>query len=263
MDLQLTGKRALVTGSSSGIGASIARVLAREGASVVVHGRNAERTQRVADDITHAGGEAIIALGDLGRDEDATRIVKTAADALGGIDILINNAGSFPFSDWKSASAQQWVELYNQNVGSLVRLVVPLVSSMREQGWGRVINIATTGAINPPPFVPAYAASKGAVLTLTVSLSKELAKTGITVNTVSPGPIETEGVDIMMQAMGAADKDAARQKYREMWQSVLTVNRLGQPGDVAHAVAFLASPLADFITGANLRVDGGHVPTVN
>src|SRR4051812_49849169 len=123
MDLQLKGKRAVVTGSSSGIGEAIAKSLAAEGAAVVVHGRRESEAKRVAATIAAAGGKAVVALGDLGTDAGADRVAKVVNEALGGVDILVNNAGAFPQRPWLESTAAEWNDLYNQNVGSMVRLV--------------------------------------------------------------------------------------------------------------------------------------------
>ncbi len=268
MDLRLNGKTALVSGSSSGIGASIAKTLAQEGAQVLVHGRNQERVDKVVEEIKANGGTAFAALGDLTSDEGAASVVQAAMDRWGGVDILINNAAAFPLHDWKHSAASQWNDIYNANVGSVVRLTVPLIEPMRARAWGRIIQISSSGAINAPPFVPGYMASKGAMLSLTVSLSKELAKTGITVNTISPGPVETEGTENTMyemaraQGRGQINREQAMEMFKGMAES-LPVSRLGRPEEIGSLAAYLASPLSDFITGANFRVDGGYVPSTN
>ena len=140
MDLQLSGKRAVVTGSSSGIGEAIAKMLAAEGAAVVVHGRREAEANRVAAEIADAGGKAVVALGDLGSDAGADAVVKAVNDAFGGADILVNNAGAFPQGPWLESKASEWNELYNQNVGSMVRIVT-LLAVPGTAGWGRVIAI--------------------------------------------------------------------------------------------------------------------------
>ncbi len=268
MDLRLNGKTALVSGSSSGIGANIAKTLAQEGAHVLVHGRNEERVNKVVEEITVSGGTAFAVIGDLSDDQGAASVVQAVMDRWGGVDILVNNAAAFPLHDWKHSAANQWNDIYNANVGSVVRLAVPLIEPMRARGWGRIIQISSSGAINAMSFVPGYMASKGAMLSLTVSLSKELAKTGITVNTISPGPVETEGAENMMYEMARAQGkgDITREQAMEMFGGMaasLLTNRIGKPEDIGSLAAFLASPLTDFITGANFRVDGGHVPTTN
>lgn len=267
MDLQLEGKRALVTGSSSGIGEGIAKALAREGVTVVVHGRREQAAARVAQEITVNGGKAVVALGDLSQDDDARRVAEQSLSTLGGIDILINNSGAFPAHGWMDATASQWVELYNTNVGSMVRLIQLLVPQMKELRWGRIIQIASTGAVNPGAGMPDYAATKAANITMTVSLSKELANTGITVNTISPGPIYTGGFDVLARELAKSngwettDIEEIKQRLLDVWK--LPVGKFGTPEDVANLVTFVASPLAGFIDGANLRVDGGFAPTTN
>ena len=149
MDLQLNGKRALVTGSSSGIGEAIAKVLAKEGAAVVVHGRQEKEADRVAQEIVSSGGKAVVVLGDLSDDQAAAQVAEKALSAFGGIDILVNNAGAFPPGDWSNDKAAQWVNLYNQNVGSMVRMIQHLVPPMKQRGWGRVVNLASTVAAMP------------------------------------------------------------------------------------------------------------------
>jgi NAD(P)-dependent dehydrogenase (short-subunit alcohol dehydrogenase family) len=269
LDLNLSDKRALVTGSSSGIGESIARALAREGAAVVVHGRNAERAQRVAKEINGQGGKAAVVLGDLARQEDAQRVASHALEALGGIDILVNNAGGADggMKSWFERPADQWEETFEQNVFSAVRLILLLVPWMKKGGWGRVIQISSTVATQPFPFGPDYAAAKAAMVNTTVSLAKDLAGMGITVNTVSPGPILTPAAERVF-------RDVAKQQgWGEDWPEIERqgvkhlvpnpVGRIGRVEEVAAAVAFLASPLASFINGANLRVDGGYVTSIN
>src|SRR5438045_62151 len=149
MNLQLQGKRALVTGSSAGIGEATAKTLAREGAFVVVHGRREAEVCRVVGEIETAGGKAFAAIGDLGTDEGAKRVAEATLRAIGGVDILVNNAGAFPARPWLETTAADWVSLYDQNVGSMVRITNHLIPGMKERGWGRVIAIASAVATMP------------------------------------------------------------------------------------------------------------------
>jgi 3-oxoacyl-[acyl-carrier protein] reductase len=268
MDLQLRGKRAVVTGSSSGIGEAIAKSLAAEGVAVLVHGRREAQANRVADEIAAAGGQVVVAIGDLSSDAGADAVAKVAKDALGGADILVNNAGAFPHSPWLDSTAADWVNLYNQNVGSMVRLITRLVPGMKDRGWGRVISLASVVASMPFPEGAAYAATKSANANLAVSLAKALTGTGITSNAVSPGMIVTPGVEDMLREMAPKfglppDDLAALEEFAVKNMVRCPCERLGRPEDIAAAVTFLASPLAGYINGANLRVDGGTIPTVN
>lgn len=171
-------------------------------------------------------------------------------------------------SPWFEAPAADWVNVYNQNVGSMVRLINRLVPGMKQRGWGRVISLASVVATMPFPEGCAYAATKSACLNLAVSLAKGLAGTGITSNAVSPGMIVTPGVEEMLKKMAPkfdlpADDLPALEQFALKNMVPNPSARLGRPEDIAAAVTFLASPLAGYINGANLRVDGGTAPTVN
>ncbi len=264
MQLQLEGKRALVTGSSSGIGEAIAKTLAREGVRVVVHGRNERRATRVAAEIKGQGGAAVVALGDLSLDEGARGVAEAALSALGGIDILVNNAGvGGRHRSWLETPAIEWAQLINHDVLSMVRLVRDLSPHMCQQGWGRIIQVASSAAMQPLGEAPDYSAAKAATVNLTVSLSKALASSGVTANTISPGGIRTAGFERVW-------REIARQRgwgddWAEIEQRIVAdvlsnpTGRLGRVEEVASLVAFVASPLGGYINGANLRVDGGYV----
>lgn len=269
MNLELAGKRAVITGSSSGIGAQIARTLAREGAEVVIHGRNRNRTESVQKEIQDLGGKAHVVTGDLSLDADAIRIMTEAVRAMGGLDIVVNNAGGtdgVPAS-WDVATMDGWLRNFQQNFFSSVRVTRAALPILKSNGWGRIIQIATGWAMQPAPVAVDYAAAKAAIVNTTVSLAKGLAGTNVTVNTVSPGPILTPALERAARAV------AADQGWGEEWAEIEAkfvqhvvpnpAGRVGRVEDIANTVAFLASPLAGYINGANVRVDSGYVSASN
>ena len=270
MDLQLTGKRALVTGSSIGIGEEIARVLAAEGATVAVHGRDHDRAARVAAGITQAGGKAVVVTGDLTDDAEVERLHTAVIGALGGIDILVNNAGgSGEKNRWEETPVEAWADAFDRNVLAAVRLTNRLLPDMRAARWGRIVNISSMAGTLPPPTGPDYSACKAAINNMTLSLAKSAAADGITVNAVSPGTVFTPKLEAAFRDLavrnGWAERDAA-------WPAVehavlphvasVPIGRVGTAGDIANAVVFLCSPLAGYITGVDLRIDGGMMPAI-
>ena len=269
MDLQLKGKVAFITGSSSGIGASIARTLAHEGATVIVHGRNAERTKQVADEINEQGGKAFAVIGSLSEEVSAKTVVEEALKAAGRIDILVNNAGGTDAAPitWENGSMADWHEKFEQNFFSAIRVIRAILPQMKDLGWGRIVQISTGLATQPGAFMVDYAAAKAAMNNTTVSLAREFARFGITINTVSPGPIVTPAFERVVRGTAEAngwggDWDEIEKRFSQ--EVVPTpVGRVGRVEEIANAVAFLASPLAGFINGANLRIDGGYVTAVN
>lgn len=270
MDLGIQGKRALVTGSTSGIGAATAKLLASEGAHVVVHGRNAERAAIVKAEIEAAGGAAALALGDLGKDDSAGDALKAALAAFGGIDILVNNLGHYePFAPvWTDATPAEWAITYESNVIAAVRAIQAVLPGMKEVGWGRVINIASGAYSLPPPEFPTYGPSKAALVNLSVSLARAVPLTGITVNTVSPGNVLTEAMKRNLPQIGEAAgwpetdiSDIEKRFVSEKWPS--PVGRMGRTEEIAALIAFLASTHSGYITGANYRIDGGSNATLN
>lgn len=265
MDLQLHDRTALVTGSSKGIGKAIAMALAREGASVIVHGRDRVHADRAVNAITEAGGRAFAVLGDLTQDDAVERLIGEAEDRVGAIHILVNNAGgSGPKNDWQGTSAGVWASAYDRNVLAAVRVSMRLLPAMRQARWGRVINISSGAATMPPATGPDYSAAKAAINAMTASMAKAVAVDGVTVNAISPGTIKSarleEGFRMAAEARGIAAKDAP---WVEIERGVLPLfaavplGRVGELEELADAVAFLASPLAAYITGTNLHVDGG------
>ncbi|MGO4754556.1 SDR family NAD(P)-dependent oxidoreductase, partial [Streptomyces sp. 2MCAF27] len=203
MDLGLAGRRALVTASSGGIGATVARMLVGEGCAVLVHGRDPGRTGEVAQGLRDVGGTVEVVLGDLTDDEAAGKVAEQAR--AWRVDVLVNNAGPFVEHDWETAEPGAWLEAVNGNVLTAVRMIRALVPPMRERGWGRVINVGSRAATTPLPNMVEYSAAKAAVVNMTTSLARHLAGSGITANTVSPGVIVTEGMRRMFEE-GAVER---------------------------------------------------------
>ncbi|WP_370970891.1 SDR family NAD(P)-dependent oxidoreductase [Amycolatopsis sp. cg9] len=248
-----------MTGSSAGLGEAIARLLAAEGAAVVVHGRDAARTGKVAAEIGAAG----VALGDLSTDAGADAV----AEAAGEVDVLVNNAGAYDHLSWTAATPDAWSAMYQANVVSAVRMVHRFVPGMRSRGWGRVIQIGGGLAIQPMATQPHYTATLAARHNLAVSLARELAGTGVTSNVVSPGAILVDSVRELLTGIapdhgwGTEWADIERAAARDLVPN--DAGRLGRPEEIAAAVGYLVSPAADYVSGATIRVDGGTVRSVH
>lgn len=267
MDLQLKGRRALVTGSSSGIGKAVASMLAAEGAAVVVHGRNRERAEAVAAEINAAG----VAIGDLSTDAGAAAVHEEARKALGGnIEILVNNAGGSSTGNTTKSpieiSVEDYVSNYHANALAAVRLCRHAVPDMVAAQFGRVINVSSAVAVQPNNLGADYSSAKAALNNFTTSLAGSLKGVGVTVNTVTPGIIMVDG----MIAWGRKKYDDPTLSIEEITQRMAAekvfdlppAGRLGRPEDLAMVICMLSSPLSGFVTGSNYRVDGGQIRTV-
>ena len=266
MDLGLSGKRALVTGSNRGTGAVIAKGLAREGAVVLVHGNVEGDQERIAAEINGNGGRAHVVTGDITKDEGAASVVHLTQGLVGGLDVLVNNFGQATGGSWDDPTSDGFIRSYEVNTLSAVRMIHAFVPGMRERRSGRVIQISTIGTTRPGARMPEYYAAKGALATLTVSLSKELAGSGVTVNTVSPGLIRTVEMEGYLRHLGE------KHGWGDSWEDIeakgvqkltgVRVGRMARPEEVADLVAFLASERAAYMTGGNYRVDGGATDAI-
>ncbi|MBI2178274.1 MAG: SDR family oxidoreductase [Candidatus Tectomicrobia bacterium] len=257
MDLSLKGKRALVTGSSEGIGRAIAQGLAAEGAEVAICARRPGPLRQAAERIQAETGAKVHSFGaDLSRTEDCDRVVRQAAEAMGGLEILVNNVGQIKLAGIAEISDADWQKEIDRNVMSAVRCARAAWPYLMRRG-GRVINI--TGLAGKQVHLPgdmATSLTKAALNSFTKTLAHEGGKHGILVNNVCPGPILTEGMPERLGWIAGRLKisveDARRNRER-----VSVLGRLGTPEEVANVAVFLASERASFVTGVTVEVDGG------
>ncbi len=254
--IDLSGKVAIVTGGTRGIGAAIVQMCAGLGAEVVFTGRDHEAGASVLADVTAAGGRARFQQGDVKAPGFPDRLLDNIAGHEGHIDVLVNNAGILSRGDVTACTDAEWESVMETNVTALFRLCRAVVPVMRRQFQetgrrGAIVNIASDWAVVAAVNAIAYGASKGAVAQLTRSMATDHAKDGIRVNAVCPGDTET---DMLLSERGNMRRE---QMLAELGKSI-PLGRVGQPAEIAAAVAFLASDAAGFITGIMLPVDGGH-----
>ena len=245
---KLKDKVAVVTGASKGIGASIARHLAAEGAAVVVNYASSRAgADRVVAEISRAGGRAIAVQADLARPADITRLFSETRAAFGRLDILVNNAGVYEFQPIEDVTEEHFHRQFDVNVLGLLLASKEAVKHFGAEG-GSIVNISSTASRVMPPNTAVYTATKAAVDAITGVLAKELGPRGIRVNAVNPGMVETEGV----HAAGIDESD-----FRKQVEAQTPLGRIGQPEDITGAAVFLAFPSSAWITGETFVIAGG------
>ncbi|MCW1917996.1 3-oxoacyl-ACP reductase FabG [Rhodobacter sp. KR11] len=238
----LTGKTALITGASGGIGAEIARALHKAGAKVALSGTRVEPLEALAAEL---GAGAFVCPANLGDAASVEALPKTASEAMGGLDILVNNAGVTKDNLFMRMSDEEWAQVIDVNLTSTFRLCRAVLRPMMKARWGRIVNISSVVGATGNPGQGNYAASKAGMVGMSKSLAAEVASRNITVNCVAPGFIAT----------AMTDKLNDEQKGRILTQ--IPAGRMGSPEDIAAAVLYLASPQAGYVTGATLHVNGG------
>jgi NAD(P)-dependent dehydrogenase (short-subunit alcohol dehydrogenase family) len=263
MQIDLNGKRAIVTGSTAGIGFAIARGLAESGAAVVINGRSeksvAAAKESLAQTLPKANVDAIAA--DLGTAEGVAAFVKRAGDA----DILINNLGIYEPKPFVDITDAEWHRYFDINVMSGVRLARHYLPAMVKRDWGRIVFISSESGLNIPVEMIHYGMTKTAQLAISRGLAESVAGTGVTVNAVLPGPTRSEGVADFLAKLTKGEglsQEAAEKKLIAEGRPTSIIRRLATPEEVANMVVYVSSPLASATTGAALRVDGGVVRSI-
>jgi NAD(P)-dependent dehydrogenase (short-subunit alcohol dehydrogenase family) len=262
MNLQLDGKRALVSGSTAGIGFAIAEVLAREGASVILNGRTQEAVDAAR---SRLGGATRPGVDGFAGDLSTATVADSLAQAFPDVDILVNNLGIFEPKPYEDIPDEDWRRFFEVNVLSGVRLARLYLPRMRRLDWGRIIFISSESAIHIPAEGIHYGMTKTAQLAVSRGLAEAVAGTGITVNSVLPGPTRSRGLGDFVEALardaGKSFAEFEADFFQKMRPTSL-IKRFATPAEVATLVAYVASPLASATTGAALRVDGGVVRSV-
>ena len=261
MQIDLSGLRALVTGSTKGIGFAVARKLAESGAEVVVNGRKAADVEAAIAKIRAAVTDAKLlpAAGDAATASGCAAIIKAA----GEIDILVNNVGIFEIKDAFAIPDEDWQRMFETNVLSGVRFTRHYGPRMRDKGFGRIVFISSESGVQIPTEMIHYGFSKSADLALMRGFAQALAATGVTVNAVLPGPTLTEGVNAMFRSMGQSGDDPKVQRdFIDKARPSSIIKRLAQPEEIAEVVAFLVSREAGAISGSPVRADGGVVLSI-
>ncbi len=263
MNLELDGKRALVTGSTAGIGYAIVEALAGEGADVIVNGRTEARVEQAIQSIraSHPRAKVEGLAADLGNADG----VRAAVDRLPEVDILVNNMGIFEPKPFVEIPDEDWFRFFEVNVMSGVRLSRAYLPGMKKRNWGRIIFISSESAVQIPAEMIHYGMTKTAQLAISRGLAETTASTGVTVNAVLPGPTASEGVNEFVDRMAAASKKSKAELEADFFRNVRPsslLRRFARPDEVAALVVFLCSPLSSATNGAALRADGGVVRAI-
>ena len=242
----MTARVALITGGTGGIGSAICKKLADMGHKVATNYRNEEKTQAWLQQMREQGYDITAVKGDVSSPEEAEALVREVEAKLGPVDILINNAGITRDGTFHKMSVPQWGDVINTNLNSVYNMTRPVIEGMRDRKWGRIIQISSINGLKGQYGQANYAAAKAGMHGFTISLARENAKLGITVNTVSPGYVAT---DMVM---------AVPEEVRAKIAAEIPTGRLGKPEEIAYAVAFLVDDQASWITGSNLDINGGQ-----
>jgi NAD(P)-dependent dehydrogenase (short-subunit alcohol dehydrogenase family) len=263
MDLQLRGKRALVTGSTAGIGFAAAAGLFREGASVVVNGRTPQRVEEAVTKIRGLGGDGEVTgiAADLSNAEGVNDLVRQLPE----VDVLVNNLGIFEPKPFQEIPDADWTRFFEVNVMSGVRLTRSYLPGMKARNWGRVVFVSSESAVQTPAEMVHYGMTKTAQLAIARGVAETTAGTGVTVNSVLPGPTESEGVATFVADLArqrGVDRSVVEAEFFRTARPSSLIKRFATVEEVAHMIVYVCSPLASATNGAALRVDGGVVQSI-
>lgn len=259
MNLGLSGKVALVAGSSRGLGRACAQELAQEGCPVVLCSRNADEIASAASQLQNeTGADSLGVPCDLTDPADVARLVRTAQDRFGRVDILVTNTGGPPAGAFESHSPETWRDAIAQNFESVLNLARGVLPGMKNRRWGRIVNVTSIAVKQPVEGLILSNSVRAAVTGFARTLANEVAELGITVNNVMPGYTRTERL-VHLAEHNAKSRDTSVDEAYAQWEREIPMRRLGEPRELAALVAFLASERASYITGASIAVDGGWI----
>jgi len=266
MDTGVKDKIVVATGASEGIGKAIAKAFLHEGATVVICSHSPDKLETARDELAQSGGQVLAVTADLSTAEGANTLKQRTLEAFGTVHVLINNVGvPGTFAPFMDLSDEDWQRVFEVNVMSAVRVSRVFIPSMQEQQWGRIIHMASESGVQPDAVAPQYGMTKAALINLTKSMSKAFASDNILVNAISPAFVMTSMLRGMIEGqakrLGVGFEEAVSNLLRN-YRPHIELKRPGRAEEVAAAAVFLASERASFVTGINLRVDGGSVASL-